>query len=325
MSDTKFVAHCADCGHAYKVPSETKVYPCKECGGKVCAQVEDEEPEEELEEVPQHRSISQRHPRAKSSKTPMIIGVTVIGLALVGALGYAQNWFTFLSGAEPDFNKVAEAFVADWNSRNLDALEAAHHPSKQAEFGATLATISSGRGWSTAFPNVTSETHRISKGTVENPEQAIIDIKFTGLGLGAEEAEGWGTVSWQFEPSHDRWYIFDLTLAPSSLEPRARAFQEAWASSDLNALRPFFLDAEEKRMIDLFSKWGEIGGWQGEHPPITGMSSSGEEVARKTSAHLYREEVLTTYQTGKGPLTIKWAYSGAEDTWNVKGLKESPK
>jgi DNA-directed RNA polymerase subunit RPC12/RpoP len=84
MPDTKFVARCADCGHAYKVPNETKVYPCKECGGDVCAAAEEPELDEELQEeeptMPEERSIRARHTAKPKSKVPMIVGAVVVTL-----------------------------------------------------------------------------------------------------------------------------------------------------------------------------------------------------------------------------------------------------
>ena len=327
MSDTKFVAHCADCGHAYKVPSETKVYPCKKCGGEVCAQAEETEPEEELEVLPEHKSIRQRHPREKASKSPMILGGTVLALVAIGALGYAQGWFGFLTGAEPDFEKVSSNFVEDWNGSELLALEASYHPSKQEEFHETLISISQGRGWSTSFPSITSENHKIVEGSEGTPEKATIDFQFVGLGLGAEDVEGSGSVAWQFEPSRDRWYIYDLKLTPSPLEPRASGFREAWAKSDVNALRPYFRDSSETQMVDLVSKFSGLGDWQAEFPAITGAASSGEELARSPTAFLLGAgggEVLTEYTTAGKPLTVKWSFSRTTDTWNVTGFKSFP-
>lgn len=326
MPDRKFVAHCRECGHTYKVASETKVYPCKECGAEVVADVAGEElelvPEEHL---PEPRSIRERHPHSGPNKGLMMTLLVVVVLAAGGVMGYAMGWFGFLTGAQPNFNKVTETFVEDWNTGDLDAIAESYHPSKIEEFRATLGRIQVNRGWESGMPKITGEEHGLTEGTDENPEQAMIQFEFTGIGKGASSVPGWGQLSWQFEPSRNRWYIFAMRLVPSPLEPQVGAFQDAWNTSDLDALLPFFKPKTANQMTELVTKWGKKKGWLGAHPRILSMEITGEEGARRRSAALLgTPDVLSEGVTGGDPLTTKWIFNTEYDSWYVIGFKSFP-
>jgi hypothetical protein len=326
MSDTKFVAHCADCGHAYKVPSQTKIYPCKECGGEVCAL--DEGPEDEFDDDEQgvgfdKRPISQRHHRTETNRKPLIAVVSIGVVFAISFTGYMQNWFT----GESDFNNVTVSFVENWNTGDIEALEASYHPSKREEFRSTLNAIADGRGWPTGFPKVTTEKHAITEGTEDAPELATIEFSFTGIGKGGERIGGWGQADWQYDPPRSRWLMSNLRLIPSMLEPRAAGFREAWNTSDPNALRPYFTDAHETAMIGIIEKKDEERGWGGLYVEITSMNITGEEEMRKVTSFLLAGsdlEVLSNYTTASGNLIVKWKYNNEHDTWFAKGFKSFP-
>lgn len=328
MSDSKFVAHCASCGHAYKVPSDSKVYPCKECGGEVTADVE--APDSSAEHMPKHRSIRERHPHEATTKVPAITGGVLLVLIVLGALGYVRGWFGFLTGAEPDFDKVTASFVEDWNAGDLEALAKSYHPSKAEDFRKTLGLIRKHRGWTAGFPVVRKETHELTKGTVDAPELADIVFSFDGIGTGGEELEGWGIASWQFEPSRDRWYMYKLRLCPSPLGDRPLEFAEAWGLSSIGELERFLSPATKDDLVGMVGKYAKQHGWLGEHPKVVQTLVSGEDAARQPPAGISGGQlvsatpVLSTHKTTKNPLVAKWAFNSGLDQWVIVGFKAFP-
>ena len=320
MPDSKFVAHCAACGHTYRVPSDVKVYPCKECGGEVHADVEEQEVH-----MPKHRSIRDRHPRSKASKGPWIAVLIVAAIAGFGMLGSAQGWFGFLTGAESDFDEVTAQFVEHWNAGDLDALADMHHPSKSAEFRKTLELVRDHRGWAGGFPAVVEEQHGITDREGEVQSKAAIELRFDGIGLGGEDIAGWGSVMWQFEPARQRWYIFGMRLVPSPLEPRAREFAEAWGLSSTGELERFFKPTTKDKMVELVRKFGKKGGWLDRHPTIRATTVTGEEAVRQPSAGLLGGKgVFSEHTTTGKPLIAKWVFNSDLDQWVVIGFKSFP-
>jgi len=325
MPDRKFVAHCAACGHTYKVSSEEKTYPCKECGGEVHADLEPVLDEATDEYLPGHRSIRERHPHSGPKKGSGLALVALVVFGGLGILGYGLGWFGFLTGAEPDFDKVTMSFVEDWNASDVDALADDYNPSKQDEFRAKLERIRAGRGWESVLPSITGESHGLSKGTAEDPELAVIDFEFTGIGKGASSVPGWGQASWQFEPSLDRWFLFDLRLVPTPLAPRADGLLAAWNQSSMDALGPYFRPTSVAPMVEMVQKWGKRKGWLGAHPPVRSMSISGEEEARRQGVSLIDvPDVLSEGATAGDPLVAKWTFSPELDDWYVIGFKSFP-
>ena len=325
MSDTKFVARCADCGHAYKVPNETKVYPCKECGGDVCAAAEEPEPEEEvLEEehpeptMPEERSIRARHTAKPKSKTPMILGAIVVLLLAVGGVGYGLGWFGFLTGAEPDFDKVTASFVEDWNATDVEALKAYSHPAKLEEFSAKFDAIQTQRGW-TSFPMVDEEMHEVHEPTVDRGKTATIGLKYTD---GADKME-WATIHWQFFEQQKRWHIYDFQVVPRRLLPVAEQFKEAWAGSDFEALRPFFKPSTGDKMIALYTDQATKNGWADSFPELGAITITGEDGMRAPASFL-AEKPHVSFDSPDGPLSGSWIYNKDKDTWYNLGLKLVP-
>jgi len=323
MSDSKFVAHCAACGHTYKVPSDTKVYPCKECGGEVTADVE--------EHLAAHRSIRERHPHEATTKVPAYTAAVLLVLVVLGGLGYVQGWFGFLTGAEPDFDKVTASFVENWQGGDLEALSGKYHPKKAEAFAETLGLIQKHRGWSGGFPAVLKETHKLTKGTADAPELAEIAFSFEGLGKGGEDLEGWGTASWQFEPSRDRWYMYNLRLCPSPLGDRALEFATAWDTSSMGELERFFKPTTKEDMVGMVGKYGKKHGWLGNHPKIVQTVVTGEDEARQPplaipggGTAVSMTAVLSKHTTKQDPLVAKWVFSSDLDQWVIVGFKSFP-
>jgi hypothetical protein len=322
MSDSKFVAHCASCGHAYKVPSDTKVYPCKECGGEVSADVEAPELDIDEEHLPKRRSIRERHPHESTTKVPMIVLGVLLVLGAIGAVGYVQNWFGFLTGAEPDFGKVTTTFVDEWNAKDLDAMAANYHPKGVEAFRTTLDLVAQHRGWEAGFPLVTSEAHKITKGTVADPKLGEIHFEFKGTGKGGDDLAGSGVASWQFEPSRDRWYMYDLKLVPWPLEPRVLDFVSAWGLSSLGELERFFKPKTKDEMVALVEKFGKKHGWLDRFPVLQKMSISGEEGAHSPIPST--KGVFSEHATAKKPLVVKWVFNRDLDQWVILGFKSFP-
>ena len=329
MSDTKYVARCADCGHAYKVPSATKVYPCKECGGDVCAMVDEPAPKEEelVEEeeneptFPEERSIRARHTAKPKSKVPMILGAVVVVLAAVGGVGYGLGWFGFLTGAQPDFDKVTASFVEDWNTTDMEALKAYSHPAKLEEFSAKFDAIQAQRGW-TSFPTIAEERHEVIEPTVEKGKTAKIALKYTE----GDATEEWAIIHWQFFDQQKRWHIYDFDVVPTRLKPVAEKFQVAWADGNFDSLRPFFKPGTEDKMIELYIKQATKNNWLESFPVLGKITIENEEGARVPGPVLagLAEKIYVTFDTPDGPLSGPWAYNKDKSAWYNKGLKEIP-
>lgn len=325
MSDTKYLARCADCGHAYKVPSATKVYPCKECGGDVCAMVAEPAEEEELVEeeeseptLPEERSIRARHTAKPKSKVPMILGAAALVLAAVGGVGYGLGWFGFLTGAQPDFDKVTASFVKDWNATNMEALKAYSHPAKLDEFSTKFDAIQTQRGW-TSFPTIDQEVHEVMESTADKGKTAKIGLSYSE---GDDTAE-WATIHWQFFDQQRRWHIYDFDVVPMRLMPVAEKFQTAWSDGDFESLRPFFKPGTEEKMVELYTKQANKNNWMDSFPVLGKITIENEEGMR-SPANFLAEKVYVSFHTPDGPLSGPWAYNKDKNVWYNNGLKEIP-
>jgi DNA-directed RNA polymerase subunit RPC12/RpoP len=324
MPQTKYLAHCEECGHAYRVPSSERTYPCKECGGTVVVDADDGEPEQaELSDEEQEqqdfesRRLSQRH-RHQESRTGLFVFIGIMAVIVLGGGGlYATGTFDRWFGGEKDLAVVVDGFAADWAAGDTAAVVAAYHPSGIDAFRERFETMVERGGWDAGLPAIEARKVEITEGTADAPllGQAV-------LTLAGEPGQNWLDVGWQFEPAVNRWFIYDFKAAPPALGPRVAELQELWQQSSASALRPLFTKKNATRMIEIVGKSVKARRWT-DFPTLRSPVTTGEAEAGTRTARLsgVAGPVETTFDTAQGPMTVKWVFSPASHEWYAVGFQ----
>ena len=251
MQATKLLAHCEDCGHAYRVPSADRTYPCKECEGTVVVDEDELDDDYEVEEEEQpdyeHRRLSERHHHEQKA-SPLrwvipILAIVVMGGGGLYSLGYFEKWF----GGEKDLNVVAAEFRTVWSGGDRAGINEFLHPSAADAVNDSLDAVVKRAGWTAGFGAVTSLEPKLTAGTADSPHLGETHLVLAG-------APAWVKVKWQFEPSRNRWLVTSLASAPPALGTRVEQFTELWAKSEVSALRPMFSKKNAPVMLERFGE-----------------------------------------------------------------------
>lgn len=339
MQQTKFLAHCEECGHAYRVPSNERTYHCKECEGSVVvdedeveeepaparrsskrrAQRQEPEPEyddddEEEHEDYENRRLSQRHRHTESNKKFWVVIALLVVIVMGGGGMYATGMFDRWFGGERDLAVVVDSYALEWGAGNGTAVVGMYHPDGIDDFRDRFNMIVARAGWTGAFPAVTSSSAKLTSGTPDSP-----DLGESHLVLADG---GWVQLGWQFDPSTNRWYIYDLKTSPPDLQPRVDELKELWASSTVLELRPLFTKKTAGQLSEMINKSVKIRKW-GKWPTLTGGTITGEEQAGTIVTRLAGApvEVRSTFETSEGEAYFKWAFQPKTYEWYVTGYK----
>jgi DNA-directed RNA polymerase subunit RPC12/RpoP len=332
MTENKPQASCEECGKKYRVPSAERTYTCKACGGTVSvaeeepaapkksapararrARVEADREDEDEDERP--RRLSERHRSSKSSGGGMKIAIALIVVGFVGFGVWKTGLIAMAANAEKDLGVVMDSFQSDWEAGDLGDLAGYYHPDGRPDFRALLDTIVKNRGWEAGFPVVLKSNEGVTTGTEEDPEKGASLLVWG-------DPEQVVKIMWQFEPSHGRWYMYDVEFTPLPLGPTVSAFREAWGQSDSKALYPFFRASTAEKMAGLVDKKAEQGGWAASFPSLGEPVITGEAEARSAAASLFgaaRPE--STFPVEGGEMMVRWGFRDEDDAWLITSFR----
>lgn len=310
MSDSLIYGICDSCEKKYRVPSADKTYPCKACGGTVA-----------VHELREERTASERF-NARRGKDRGSVGIWV-GTALLvlavggGLLGYQIGWFGTVHGAEADarlfetsMDQVNQALQEKWAAGDAAGLEAMHHPTGREEFRQRLDSFGSTRGWTT-WPALNQSQGTLEGGTPAAPEKGLTLASF---------GDNYLRVRWQWDGNNQRWYIYNFWVSPTALAPRVESFRQAWDSSNLEALKPFFKLATADKMEELFKKRLEKAGWTDQHPKLGKVAITGAEEVKNPASETLGVKVESVFETGGEQAPIVWRFDQRTDQWMVSGV-----
>lgn len=312
---------CGSCGKTYRLPAAGRRYTCKACGGLVTAEDEfDEsfEPEHDSAPSPVHHlsalerraAIDAKH-RSATRRRLLVWGPSL--LVAAGALVAIQlnrPGPVYAGGIPRDLDAAAVELTGKWNAGDVEALALVFHPAGLDGFRDRLTHIVAGRDWTQGFPAARHVGSRLVEGTPEEPVKAA-----TVLAIGDAGAEV--QFSWQFEPLHDRWYAYDVDVAPPALEPTLARLRAAWESSSIPALLPFFNPESSTKVREAITRRARSSGWGSRFPALGECRTTGEEQRQTVADRAENVPVDTTFDLPQGKLRVRWRFRPETDAWTI--------
>jgi hypothetical protein len=314
---------CDSCGKAYRLPSGGRAYSCKACGGTVRAEAAEPEAEELVDLPPdahhvtarEHRERIDAIHRAAARRTRLVYGgVLVVVLAV--AIGYELTRRAPVQAAEGvarDLEAGTAELVQAWNAGDVAALVRAYHPQGREEFRARLQRVIENRGWTDGFVPARPAGASLVEGTTDRPVKAT-----TLLACGEDELRV--RCSLQFEPLHERWYVYHVDISPPPLAPTLARFRAAWEQSSPQALAPLFPPDDAQKLTALVERKARELGWSPTFPALGEATTTGEEELRRATERVPGLKVESVLPVPDGALKLRWQYRAEPDTWYVAAV-----
>lgn len=317
---------CEDCEKGYRLPAGGRTYTCKACGGNVRALDELELVPEVAPEPAQHggehhgsvlehrRAIDARR-RAVGRKRTLVWGAFLVVFA-AGAVTYQvmrPKAVLAAGGVARDLDAGAGQLAQAWSAGDVEALVGFHHPDGRAEQRTELGRLAKSRGWDGGFPNAKVTAASLSEGTEAAPRKAVACLACGDEAFGVK-------FSLQYEPAHERWYVYHVDVAPPPLAPALERFREAWAKSSPEALAPLFPPDQRKKWTDLVERKARELAWSPSFPELGEGTTKGELELRRATERVPGLHVETVFGVPQGELRLRWLYRLESDAWFLAAL-----
>lgn len=308
-------AICADCGKTWKVPDASRIYKCKQCGGKVA--VAEEAPAAAPEPAPapttaevrraktvQHSTIAPLPPETKPPTKRAAGGagrkkILIVGGAVVVSVGVLIG--IIIASQGPSLEERAESFEQAWASGSMDNLDRWFtHASVKVAWDELKGKFKF-RGWMETRPRLQDRSI-----TDETGNSASVDYSLNGKAFQTRWVRD--GAAWKIKEIQSAEYV-------GSKDPRAKKVERSLPSFT-GKFRSAWNDQQYKAIADLLSTT-EPPAWKDR------LGSLGEKYQDRVLEEIpevrwiSRIKAFATFNSPNGPVTTSWTY---ENGWLLTGL-----